>query len=107
MSEKTSDKAALVETQTIEVCEDDIYAYFYDENDDEIGFSVLNEAGEEVEYFYPEPLNSKSGKTGDNDIAQATSELNSIYHESHDVLVDLKDAVSDIQSSFKDIVKNS
>ncbi len=36
----------------MEIDEDDIYAYLFDEDDNEIGFVILNENGEEEEYFY-------------------------------------------------------
>lgn len=96
-----------VEVQTIEVAEKDIYAYLYDENDKEIGFSVLDDDGEEIKYFYPRSKSKSSASLSADEIKQATGDLNDIYKEGRDVLGDLKDAVLDIQSSFKEIVKKS
>ena len=48
-----SDEQVEFETVELEYSEDDILYYIVDENDEEIGFAIM-EDGEEVEYYYEE-----------------------------------------------------
>ena len=107
MSNKIDNNKESIEVETIEIDEDDVYAYLYDEDDIEIGFSVIDGEGKEKEYYYADPKANKKGSSLDDEIKQTASEIGGVYHEGHEVLVDLKDAILDIQDSFKDIVKNN
>ena len=116
-----------LETEVIEmeIEEGDIEAYIFDEDDNEIGF-VLLEDGEEVEYYYVEEdeiegadeagepdvsvmraTDEKSfnlGLTRD-DIQAATDDLNAIYKDGKEVVTELKEAFDDLSQSVPFIKK--
>lgn len=93
----------------VEFDEDDIYAYLYDEKDQEIGFSVINDDGEEVEYYYTDDeirrTNDKSRQQDIENVERVKKDLNKIYHENKDVIDGVKDAITDINEMFKGITK--
>lgn len=113
-----------VETEEIEIDEDDIYGYIFDEDDNELGFIVKDEDGTEHEYYYAEPIpaaesealskvaeeaptkpkrEKKEGEIDAEDIAEATKGLNEVYKEGHEVLSELNDMFKDIQRDLKDM----
>lgn len=91
----------------LEIDEDDIESYLLDEDGNEIGFTLLDENGNEVEYFYVE--DDEEDEDDDNEfdlgitkegVAQATSDINSIYKDGVAVAAELKGAFDDIKSAF-------
>ncbi|WP_165170609.1 hypothetical protein [Adlercreutzia sp. ZJ242] len=105
----------------LEVGEDDIYAYLVDEDDNEIGFVVLDENGEEQEYYYAEGEGEEDegaeGKPGEvpqpskaldeydlgitrEGVADATADMNAVYKDGVAVVTELKSAFDDIASGF-------
>lgn len=113
------------ETEEIEINEDDIYAYIFDEEDNELGFIVKDEDGAEHEYYYAEPVpaeesdalakveaskpkkNKKPGEIDADDIAEATKGMNEVYKESHEVLSELNEMMKDIQKDLRDMTKTT
>lgn len=99
----------MVDFEEVEFDEDDIYAYLYDEDDKEIGFTVMDEDGNEVEYFYTEDeirrTNNPKRTQDIENVKRVTADLNKMYHQNKDVIDDLKDAVTDINEMFKGITK--
>lgn len=95
--------------EEIEIDKDDIYAYLYDEQDLEIGFSIMNEDGVETEYYYTEDeikrTNNPERAQDIENVKRVTQDLNKMYHQNKDVIDDLKDAVSDINYMFNGITK--
>lgn len=96
----------------MEVDEDDIAYYLVDEDDNTIGFVVI-EDGNEVEYYYAteDEGNHKKSKhaSGDGEydfgitregVAEATSDMNTIYKEGAQTVAELKGAYDDIMSAF-------
>ena len=121
--DEASDSEEEEEFYEIEFSEDDIVAYLEDEDGNEIGIVVLEES-EEVEYYYAdedgaefEPVegSSDSSKTrsgGKEDldlgitsesVAETTENMNDIFKESVAVGKELKDAITDITGSFRDL----
>lgn len=108
------------ELYEIEVDEDDIYAYIVDEDDNEIGFILLNENGEEEEYYYAEgefedageaPAKSVESRAKSSDdefdlgitregVADTTADLNAIYKDGIAVASELKSTFDDITAGF-------
>lgn len=108
------------ELYEIEVDEDDIYAYIVDEDDNEIGFILLNENGEEEEYYYAEgefedageaPAKSVESRAKSSDdefdlgitregVADTTADLNAIYKDGVAVASELKSTFDDITAGF-------
>ena len=111
----------------MEIEEGDIEAYIFDEDDNEIGF-VLLEDGEEVEYYYVEEFDDEdtgSDEAGEpdvevmrgsdeakfnlgltrDDIQAATDDLNSIYRDGKEVVTELKEAFDDITGDLPFIKK--
>lgn len=95
----------------LEIDEDDIEAYLVDEDGNEIGFTLLDEEGNEVEYFYVEDEDESEDADEDDDnefdlgitkegVAQATSDINSIYKDGVAVAAELKGAFDDIKGAF-------
>lgn len=104
----------------LEYTEDDIVYYLVDEDDNEIGFAVLDEDGSEVEYLYaeddeagPDILQVRTagaaaagaGKGREafitrDQAAQATSDLNEVFHAGKDTAVELKAVYDDIKDAF-------
>lgn len=124
----------------MELDDDDIAYYIVDEDDNEIGFAII-EDGEEVEYYYvtdddedDEILGEKeiaAAEAADDDfahkkskkkksdeaeydfgitregVAEATSDMNTIYKEGAQTVAELKGAYDDIKSAldFKSLFK--
>lgn len=91
----------------LEIDEDDIECYLLDEDGNEIGFTLLDEDGNEVEYFYVEVEEGDEEEDNEFDlgitkegVAQATSDINSIYKDGVVVATELKGAFDDIKSAF-------
>lgn len=105
----------------IEVEEDDIVGYLYDEDDNEIGIIVLDEDGDEVELFYAEEgeyeyvdeesaaESAKPKKSGEEEydlgitregVAQTTDDLNAIYKDGIKVAAELKSTFDDISEGL-------
>lgn len=94
----------------LEIDEDDIESYLLDEDGNEIGFTMLDEDGNEVEYFYVEDDEDEKAEDEDDNefdlgitkegVAQATSDINSIYKDGVAVATELKGAFDDIKSAF-------
>lgn len=95
--------------QKVEFNEDEIYAYLYDEQGREIGFSVINDDDEEVEYYYTDDeirrTNDKSRQKDIENVERVKKDLNKMYHENKDVIDGVKDAITDINEMFKGITK--
>lgn len=96
-------------SEEVEFDEDEIYAYLYDENGLEIGFSVIDEGGDECEYFYTKDeirrTNDATRKQDMENVERVKKDLNKMYHENKDVIDGVKDAISDINEMFKGITK--
>lgn len=94
----------------LEYSEEDIYAYIVDEDDNEIGFIILDENGEEVEYFYAEDEEECAATQASDDefdlgitregVASATADMNAIYKEGMEVAAELKGAYDDIMGGL-------
>ena len=106
--EEEEDEEEYIEVE-LEIDEDDIESYLLDEDGNEIGFTMLDEDGNEVEYFYVEDDEEESEDEDDNEfdlgitkegVAQATSDINSIYKDGVAVATELKGAFDDIKSAF-------
>lgn len=99
----------MADFQEVEFDEDEIYAYLYDEQGLEIGFSVINNNGEEVEYYYTDDeirrTNDKSRQQDIENVERVKKDLNKMYHENKDVIDGVKDAIADINEMFKGITK--
>lgn len=106
--EGEEDEEEYIEVE-LEIDEDDIESYLLDEDGNEIGFTMLDEDGNEVEYFYVEDDEEEGEDEDDNEfdlgitkegVAQATSDINSIYKDGVAVATELKGAFDDIKSAF-------
>ncbi|WP_102377861.1 hypothetical protein [Raoultibacter timonensis] len=106
--EEEEDEEEYIEVE-LEIDEDDIESYLLDEDGNEIGFTMLDEDGNEVEYFYVEDDEEEGEDEDDNEfdlgitkegVAQATSDINSIYKDGVAVATELKGAFDDIKSAF-------
>lgn len=105
------------ELYEIEVAEDDIYAYIVDEDDNEIGFILLDENGEEQEYYYAD--DETEGDAADapakddeydfgitrEGVAEATSDMNAIYKDGVEIAAEFKGAFDDIMDGFSFLKK--
>lgn len=113
----TGTDAAEEELYEIEVAEDDIYAYIVDEDDNEIGFILLDENGEEQEYYYAD--DETEGDAADvpakddeydfgitrEGVAEATSDMNAIYKDGVEIAAEFKGAFDDIMDGFSFLKK--
>ena len=111
------DADAEEELYEIEVAEDDIYAYIVDEDDNEIGFILLDENGEEQEYYYAD--DETEGDAADapakddeydfgitrEGVAEATSDMNAIYKDGVEIAAEFKGAFDDIMDGFSFLKK--
>lgn len=106
--EEEEDEEEYIEVE-LEIDEDDIESYLLDEDGNEIGFTMLDEDGNEVECFYVEDDEEEGEDEDDNEfdlgitkegVAQATSDINSIYKDGVAVATELKGAFDDIKSAF-------
>lgn len=107
------------ELYEVEVDEDEIYAYIVDEDDNEIGFILLNDEGVEEEYYYadeeaaadPAPAKAASSSGADDEdefdlgitregVADATDDLNAIYKDGVTVASELKSTFDEISAGF-------
>lgn len=99
----------MTDFQEVEFDEGDIYAYLYDETNQEIGFSVIDDDGEEVEYYYTDDeirrTNDKSRQQDIENVERVKKDLNKMYHENKDVIDGVKDAITDINEMFRGITK--
>ncbi len=95
----------------MEIDEDDIYAYIVDENDREIGFILLDENGEEQEFYYADDEQEGSS---DNEfdlgisregVAAATADMNAIYRDGAQVAAELKSTFDEISESLNFLKK--
>lgn len=110
----------------MEIEDGDIYAVIVDENDEEIGFVLLDEDGNEQEYYYvDDPDGETVDAKGDESahavrasdgeefdlgvtregVAQATEDLNTIYKDGAEVVNELKETFSDISDSLSFLKK--
>lgn len=113
----TGTDAAEEELYEIEVAEDDIYAYIVDEGDNEIGFILLDENGEEQEYYYAD--DETEGDAADvpakddeydfgitrEGVAEATSDMNAIYKDGVEIAAEFKGAFDDIMDGLSFLKK--
>lgn len=111
------DANAEEELYEIEVAEDDIYAYIVDEDDNEIGFILLDENGEEQEYYYAddETEGDAADATAKDDeydfgitregVAEATSDMNAIYKDGVEIAAEFKGAFDDIMDGLSFLKK--
>lgn len=111
------DADAEEELYEIEVAEDDIYAYIVDEDDNEIGFILLDENGEEQEYYYAD--DETEGDAADapakddeydfgitrEGVAEATSDMNAIYKDGVEIAAEFKGAFDDIMDGLSFLKK--
>ncbi|WP_165251615.1 hypothetical protein [Adlercreutzia sp. ZJ304] len=129
-----SSEETVEEVFEMEIAEDDIYAYLVDDEDNEIGFIIIDEAGNEQEYYYVDmseyeiidsedvstdkpksKSDSKLSSKNDEDdfdlgitregVAEATADMNDIYKEGAQVAVELKETLSDIQEELSFLKK--
>lgn len=107
----------------MEIEEGDIYAYLYDDEDNEIGFTLIDENGDEQSYFYVDiddyeivddgsgdDVGTKVVRASDDEefdlgitregIAETTEDLNAVYKEGVEVLGEFKETMADISESF-------
>ncbi len=98
----------------VEVSEDDIYAYIVDEDDNEIGFILLDENGEEQEYYYADDdadsADAADGEASEGDdfdfgitregVAETTADLNAIYKDGVAIASEFKGAFDDIMDGL-------
>lgn len=110
----TGTDAAEEELYEIEVAEDDIYAYIVDEDDNEIGFILLDENGEEQEYYYADDETEGDAPTKDDEydfgitregVAEATSDMNAIYKDGVEIAAEFKGAFDDIMDGLSFLKK--
>lgn len=110
----TGTDAAEEELYEIEVAEDDIYAYIVDEDDNEIGFILLDENGEEQEYYYADDDTEGDAPAKDDEydfgitregVAEATSDMNAIYKDGVEIAAEFKGAFDDIMDGFSFLKK--
>ncbi len=127
-----SDQEHALEEEVIEmeIEDDDIYAYLVDEDDNEIGFVLIDENGDEQEYYYvdmdeyeivddgseddPEPhtkvVRAEDGEEFDlgitrEGVAEATADMNVVYKEGVEVVSELKDTMAEISESMSFLKK--
>ncbi len=108
----------------MEIEDGDIYAVIVDEDDNEIGFVLLDDDGNQQEYYYvtDDDQEDEDGEDGvevirasderefDLDISRdgvtaATQDMNAIYREGAQVVGEFKSVADEIKSSF-DFLKN-
>lgn len=111
---RDADADAEEELYEIEVAEDDIYAYIVDEDDNEIGFILLDENGEEQEYYYADDDTEGDAPTKDDEydfgitregVAEATSDMNAIYKDGVEIAAEFKGAFDDIMDGLSFLKK--
>lgn len=101
----------------MEIEDGDIYAYLVDEDDNEIGFVLIDENGDQQEYYYvnmdeyeivgeSEEEDTKVVRASDGEefdlgitregVAEATADMNAIYKEGAQVAAELKETLGEI-----------
>ncbi len=115
----------------MEIEDGDIYAYLVDEDDNEIGFVLLDENGEEQEYYYidmdeyefvdeeddsDQEDHTKVMRASDEEefdlgitregISEATKDMNAIYKDGAEVAAEFKEAMDDISESLNFMKKH-
>lgn len=114
------------EVLEMEIEEGDIHAYLVDEDDNEVGFVLIDDEGNEQEYYYVdmdeyEIVDEESDegtrvvRASDEEefdlgitregIAEATADLNAIYKDGAEVAAELKDTVADINEGLSFLKK--
>ena len=92
-------------TITVEVDEDAIVGYIVDQNDNELGFIVEDENGDEKEYYYPKPIPPEKKKTRlDEDkeaIRESAQTMKDLYSDGKEVVEGLREMFSGIKESTK------
>ena len=92
-------------TVEIEVDEDAIVGYIVDQNNNELGFIVEDENGEEKEYYYPKPVPPKKKKTRlDEDkeaIRESAQTMKDFYSDGKEVVDELREMFTDIKKDVK------
>lgn len=108
----------------MEVEEGDIHAYILDENDEEIGFVLIDEDGNEQEYYYvdmdeyefvDDEEDAKVVRASDGEefdlgitregIEEATADVNAIYKDGVEIAAELKSTFDDIAEGMSFIKK--
>ncbi len=110
-----------IEAIEMEIEEGDIYAYIVDEDDNELGFILIDENGDEQEYYYvdmdeyeivdeeSEPdtkvIRAEDGEEFDlgitrEGIREATEDANAVFRDGKEVYEELKDAMQDISEGM-------
>ena len=114
------------EVLEMEIEEGDIHAYLVDEDDNEIGFVLIDDEGNEQEYYYVDmdeyEIVDEEGDEGTRvvrasneeefdlgitreGIAEATADLNAIYKDGAEVAAELRDNVADIYEGLSFLKK--
>ena len=92
-------------TVEIEVDEDAIIGYIVDQNNNELGFIVEDENGEEKEYYYSEPIPPKKKKTRLDEDKEALQEsaqtIKDLYSDGKEVMDGLREMFTDIKKDVK------
>ena len=110
----------------IEIDEEDIVGYIYDEDDNEIGLVIHDEDGEEVELFYASgdeyeyveeeaadaPASKKASEDDEYDlgitregVAETTNDMNAIYKDGIHIAAEFKGAFDDISAGLNFLKK--
>ncbi len=120
----------LEEVIEMEIADEDIYAYLVDEDDNEIGFVLIDENGDEQEYYYVDMSEyeivdeivdaggdeeSHAAQAEDDEefdlgitregVAEATDDLNAIYRDGAEVAAELKATMEDINEGLSFLKK--
>lgn len=116
IEEEPEEESEIIE---MEIEDGDVYAVIVDEFDNEIGFVLLDDEGNEQEYYYVDEDNDNDGvrveRTSDGDefdlgisregVAAATKDVNAIYKDGVAVAAELKETFDDIADSFSFLKK--
>ncbi len=116
-----------LEVIEMEIADEDIHAYLVDEDGNEVGFTLIDENGDEQEYYYVDMdeyevvdeddpnahttvVRAEDGEEFDlgitrEGIADATDDMNVIYKEGSEVLSELKETMDDISESMSFLKK--
>lgn len=127
LAEEPHDVEEVIE---MEIADDDIYAYLVDEDDNEVGFVLIDENGDEQEYYYVDmseyeivdeivdsdgDKKSHAARAEDDEefdlgitregVAEATDDLNAIYRDGAEVAAELKATMEDINEGLSFLKK--
>lgn len=116
-----------LEVIEMEIADEDIHAYLVDEDGNEVGFTLIDENGDEQEYYYVDMdeyevvdeddpdahttvVRAEDGEEFDlgitrEGIAEATDDMNVIYKEGSEVMSELKETMDDISESMSFLKK--